>query len=116
MGENEHQDPTESQVITDKIDKGVVSVKTSGKGKGKKKQKKQDSSRKITDNAIFRALKELFDGESGVTSTQIRDKAKTKNRGVVRRAMKRLAKQGIVRIDTNDKAKKGEVKYTYHVV
>lgn len=95
----EKTSPLNVAVIKQKIDKGEVKVKGKSTAKQNKAQNKARSvsgvNSKISDAQIVSWLKEQ---DSAVTSTQLRDGVGFKSRTQARRVMRRLAKQGVVRI------------------
>lgn len=119
---NEHN-PTETDVIVEKIEKGEVKVKgarktrskatTKSKATQKPKAKKQRPIKgdgcMITDKQIKKWLNKRTEP---FTSTEIRDALKFKSRTQARRVLKRLAESGVVKITTTQLTEKRQI-YSY---
>jgi len=112
----EKTSPLNVAVIKEKIDKGEVKVKGIKTKQGKaqnKAQAKQHSvsgvNGKISDENITAWLKTQ---NGAVTSTQLRDALGFKSRTQARRVLRRLAKSGVVKIQTKQLTGKRRV-YNY---
>jgi len=116
----EKTSPLNVALIKEKIDKGEVKVKgvktKQGKAQGKAQNKAQAKQHnisgvdgKISDENITAWLKTQ---NSAVTSTELRDALGFKSRTQARRVLRRLAKAGVVKIQTKQLAGKRKV-YSY---